>query len=90
MHPRKMHPRQDLLPKRGMAEISHLWTDWYLIYTLFTPIKVNYPMSDKSTLRDAGCFFFGLAEEKFGLIIKNYGLGSKNFGLVAIKVVKKV
>ena len=33
-------------------------------------------MSDKSTLRDAGCIFFGLAE--------------KNFGLVANKVVKKV
>lgn len=43
---------------------------------IFTPIKVNYPMSDKSTLRDAGCIFFGLAE--------------KNFGLVAIKVANKV
>ena len=48
----------------------------YLIYTPFTPIKVNYPVSDKSALRDAGCFFFGLAE--------------KNFGLVAIKVANKV
>ena len=27
-----------------MAEISHLWADWYLFYTLFTPFKVNYPM----------------------------------------------
>ena len=29
----------------------------------FTPrlhlLKVNYPMSDESTLRDAGCFFLG-------------------------------
>ena len=30
----------------------------------FTPrlhlLKVNYPMNDESTLRDTGCFFFGL------------------------------
>ena len=30
----------------------------------FTPrlhlLKVNYPMNDESTLRDKGCFFFGL------------------------------
>ena len=38
-------PRQDLMPKRGMAEISHLWADWYLIYTPFTLFKVNYPMN---------------------------------------------
>lgn len=92
-----------------MEEISHLWAEWYLFYTLFTPfdwgrntplkerqrydqntvrllgqeisvkqkalkirhfddlpngftprlhlLKVDYPMNDESTLRDAGCFF---------------------------------
>ena len=46
-------------------------------------------MNDESTLRDAGCFFFGLAEKNIGLIIKNYGV-LKNFELVVIKVANKV
>ena len=37
-------PRQDLMPKQRITEISHLWAEWYLIYTPFTPFKVNYPM----------------------------------------------
>jgi hypothetical protein len=32
-------------------------------------------MNDESTLRDAGCFFFGLVVEKFGLVVKFFGLG---------------
>jgi hypothetical protein len=39
----------------------------------FTPrlhlLTVNYPMNDESTLRYAGCFFFGLVEENFVLAI---------------------
>ena len=42
-------PRQDLMPKRGMAEISHLWAEWYLIYTLFTPFNLgrNTPLKER-------------------------------------------
>ena len=34
-------------------------------------LKVDYPINDESTLRYAGCFFFGLVEENFGLIIQD-------------------
>ena len=36
-------PRQDLMPKQRMAEIGHLWVEWYLIYTLFTPFEGELP-----------------------------------------------
>ncbi len=34
-----------------------------------------------STLRNAGCFFFGLAHKLFGLGDENFGLLHKFFGL---------
>ena len=37
-------PRKYLMPMKRMAEISHFCARKYLIYTLFTPFKVNYPM----------------------------------------------
>jgi len=36
-------PRQDLMPKQRMAETSHLWAEWYLIYTPFTPFEGGLP-----------------------------------------------
>ena len=36
-------PRQDLMPKQRMAEISHLWVERYLIYTPFTPFEGGLP-----------------------------------------------
>ena len=54
-------PRQDLMSKWRMAEISHLWADWYLIYTLFTPFNLarNTPLKvrqryDQNTVRLPG------------------------------------
>ncbi len=42
-------PWQDLMSKWRMAEISHLWADWYLIYTLFTPFNLarNTPLKER-------------------------------------------
>ena len=41
----------------------------------FTPrlhlLKVDYPINDESTLRYAGCFFFGLEEKNFELITQD-------------------
>lgn len=41
-----------------------VWKQYYAALTNgFTPrlhlLKVGYPMNDESTLRDAGCFFYG-------------------------------
>ena len=51
----------------------------------FTPrlhlLKVNHPMNDESTLRDVGCFFFGLVDKNFGLKYNFFGFGGKNYGL---------
>jgi len=51
----------------------------------FTPhlhlLKVNYPMNDESTLRDVGCFFFGLIDKNFGLEYNFFGFGGQNYGL---------
>ena len=43
-------PRQDLMPKQRMAEISRLWSELYLIYTLFTPFNLgrNTPLKEKT------------------------------------------
>jgi hypothetical protein len=43
--------------------------------------KVNYPINDESTLRDAGCFFFGLIDKNFGLRYNFFGFGGQNYGL---------
>ena len=42
--------RQDLMPKQRMAEIGHLWAEWYLIYTLFTPFDLgrNTPLKERT------------------------------------------
>ena len=37
-------PRKDLKLLKEMAETSYFLAMKYLIYTLFTPFKVNYPM----------------------------------------------
>ncbi|MBP3749777.1 MAG: hypothetical protein J6I35_09600 [Ruminobacter sp.] len=49
------------MSKWRMAEISHLWADWYLIYTLFTPFNLarNTPLKvrqryDQNTVRLLG------------------------------------
>ena len=43
-------PRQDLMPVQRMAEISHLWAEWYLFYTLFTPFDWgrNTPLKERT------------------------------------------
>jgi len=38
-------------------------------------------MNDESTLRDAGCFFFGLIDKNFGLRYNFFGFGGQNYGL---------
>ena len=44
--------------------------------------KIEYILSRSvSTLRNAGCFFFGLAHKFFGLVDENFGLLHKFFGL---------
>lgn len=50
-----------------------------IVYTPFTPLKVNYSMIDRSTLHYAGCFFFGLVEKNFGLIIQDVPFLNKNY-----------
>ena len=41
--------RQDLMPIQRMAEISHLWAEWYLFYTLFTPFEGELPDENVDT-----------------------------------------
>ena len=43
-------PRQDLMPMQRRAEISHLWAEWYLFYTLFTPFDWgrNTPLKERT------------------------------------------
>jgi len=38
------------MPKQIMAEISHLWAEWYLLYTLFTPFDLgrNTPLKERT------------------------------------------
>jgi len=38
-------------------------------------------MNDESTLRDVGCFFFGLIDKNFGLEYNFFGFGGQNYGL---------
>ena len=45
-------PRQDLMPKQRMAEISHLWAELYLIYTLFTPFDLGRNTPRKERTKD--------------------------------------
>jgi len=47
---------QEISVRRKTLKIRHFEDLSNGIYTLFTPFKVNYPMNDESTLRDAGCF----------------------------------
>ena len=41
--------RQDLKRPKEMAETSHLWAEWYLIYTLFTPFEGELPDENNDT-----------------------------------------
>ncbi len=34
---------QELMPMQRTAEMSYLWADWYLIYTLFKPFEGELP-----------------------------------------------
>ena len=45
-------PRQDLMPKQRMAEISRLKAEWYLIYTLFTPFDLGRSTPLKERTKD--------------------------------------
>ena len=42
-------PRQDLKRPKEMAEISHLWAEWYLIYTPFTHFEGELPDENNDT-----------------------------------------
>lgn len=44
-------------------------------------VKVSNTMNDESTLRDVGCFFFGLIDKNFGLEYNFFGFGWQNYGL---------
>ena len=45
-------PRQDLKRPKEMAEISHLWAEWYLIYTLFIPFDLGRSTPLKERTKD--------------------------------------
>ncbi len=45
-------PRQDLMSKQRMAEMSYLWAEWYLIYTLFTPFDLGRNTTRKERTKD--------------------------------------
>jgi len=45
-------PRQDLMPKQRMAEISRLWAEWYLIYALLTPFDLGRNTHLKESTQD--------------------------------------
>ena len=38
------------MPKQRIVEISHLWAEWYLFYTLFTPYDLgrNTPLKERT------------------------------------------
>ncbi len=44
--------RQDLKRPKEMAEISHLWVEWYLIYTLLTPFDLGRDTTRKERSKD--------------------------------------
>ena len=55
-------PRQDLKRPKEMAEISHLWAEWYLIYTLLTPFEGELPDEMRALFVMQGAFVSNLEE----------------------------